>query len=243
MGKCIDLTGQKFGRLTVVERAENYVSKSGSQKARWLCKCDCGNEVIVTGSELRSKKTTSCGCYRKEMTSKRAKRYNTFNLSGLYGIGYTLNGDEFWFDIKDYDLIKNICWRKNSAGYIVGYYDVIQKDVSLHRMVMGFPDGLEVDHIHGELTRHDNRKKNLRICTHAENKRNVNMQSNNTSGITGVSFDKENNKWFAHITINQKLINLGRFDKFEDAITARKEAEDKYFGEFSYNNSQRIGVA
>ena len=43
MGKAIDLTGQKFGRLTVLKRAENYISPNGEKRAQWLCKCECGS--------------------------------------------------------------------------------------------------------------------------------------------------------------------------------------------------------
>ncbi len=68
MGKVIDLTGQRFGRLVVIERAEN--GKRG--KARWLCQCDCGNTCIVDGNHLRSGKTKSCGCVSREATGKRS---------------------------------------------------------------------------------------------------------------------------------------------------------------------------
>lgn len=57
MGKVKDLTGQKFGRWTVIERAEN--DKHG--KVRWLCKCDCGNETVVVGSNLTLGKSRCCG--------------------------------------------------------------------------------------------------------------------------------------------------------------------------------------
>jgi hypothetical protein len=63
--RVIDLTGQKFWRLTVLRRAEN--SASGS--ARWLCSCECSNETVVCGSDLKSKRTQSCGCLRKEIGS------------------------------------------------------------------------------------------------------------------------------------------------------------------------------
>lgn len=66
MGKPIDLTGSKFNRLTVISRAEN--SKDG--RARWLCRCDCGNERIISGKCLRNGHTQSCGCLNKEITSK-----------------------------------------------------------------------------------------------------------------------------------------------------------------------------
>lgn len=61
-----DLTGQKFGRLTVIKRAQN--TKDG--RSQWLCKCDCGNETIVIGKNLSSGKTISCGCYHLEQIKK-----------------------------------------------------------------------------------------------------------------------------------------------------------------------------
>ena len=64
MGKRIDLTGQKFGRLTVIE--EDGKNKNGSIK--WRCKCECGNEITVIGTNLRNGNTTSCGCLQKEIT-------------------------------------------------------------------------------------------------------------------------------------------------------------------------------
>ena len=65
MNSKYDLTGKKFERLIVIKRVEN--SKSG--QTRWLCKCDCGNEVIVWGCHLRSGHTRSCNCIQKEKAS------------------------------------------------------------------------------------------------------------------------------------------------------------------------------
>lgn len=62
-----DLTGQRFGRLTVIERADNKGTKT-----MWLCKCDCGNKVIKEGSNLKNEDTQSCGCLRSEKTSERS---------------------------------------------------------------------------------------------------------------------------------------------------------------------------
>lgn len=233
MGKFKDLTGQKFGRLTVVERAEDYVSPKGYKASRWLCQCDCGNEVIVRKSDLISQRTLSCGCYGKEARYNSKKKYNIYDLSGEYGIGYTFNEEEFYFDLEDYDLIKDYCWHINDDGYVVS------TNVLFHRVVMGLPDVcFEIDHIHGEATRNDNRKHNLRLTTKSQNMMNVGLRSRNKSGVTGVIWHKRRKKWRAFITINQKLIELGFFNNFEDAVKARKEAENKYFGKFSYNNSQ-----
>lgn len=69
---------------------------------------------------------------------------------------------------------------------------------------------------------------------------NSRLQSNNTSGVTGVTWDVEKQKWAAQIGFDKKNIHLGRFDNFDEAVVARKDAEKKYFGEFSYEYSQNL---
>jgi hypothetical protein len=65
-----DITGQKFGRLTVLKRVENIRTA-----AAWLCKCDCGNEVVVVGNKLRSGHTQSCTCSQKDKASEANKTH------------------------------------------------------------------------------------------------------------------------------------------------------------------------
>ncbi len=230
LGKFKDLTGRKFGRLTVIKRVEDHIQPSGQRKTRWLCKCDCGNDVVVQSSHLTSGDTKSCGCYNDE--NKRKKKLNTYNLSGEYGIGYDFKDREFYFDLEDYDKIKEYTWYINTEGYVF-----TSNKVSMHRLVMDCGDDKEVDHIHGKVTRHDNRKSNLRIAEHFENMINKGLRLDNTSGTTGVWYRKDSNKWRASIQYNNKVINLGSYNTFEEAVKARKNAEEKYFGEFSYDNS------
>ena len=70
-GKFKDLTGQKFGRLTVIQRIENKVTKSDTLQAQWLCKCECGNETIAITNRLLSGKTQSCGCLHKDVMAEK----------------------------------------------------------------------------------------------------------------------------------------------------------------------------
>lgn len=230
-----DLTGMKFGRLTVIARAENYISPTGdktSQKTRWLCKCDCGNpnKITVVSYSLTSGKTKSCGCIAKEKAKengKKNKKYNTYDLFGEYGIGYTSNTNEpFYFDLEDYDKIKDYCWFVNSEGYIVGG----KKSIKIHRLIMNCPSNKVIDHINHNKA--DNRKYNLRICNQSQNILNKSPSKRNTSGVTGVVYFY--NKWRAQIKVKGRHISLGMFDNKEDAIKARKEAEAKYFGEYAY---------
>ena len=174
---------------------------------------------------------------QKETVAKQSKKYNTYDLSGEYGIGYTSNGEKFYFDLDDYDKIKDYCWF-NTKGYICALCD--NKRTLMHRLITNCPDNMVVDHIGGEETRSDNRKQNLRICTISQNNMNRKMTNRNTSGVVGVSWDKNKKKWEATIRINKKQIHLGLFDNFEDAVATRKQAEEKYFGEYSYDNSMKI---
>lgn len=233
------MIGLKFGRLFVLEETEPYISPSGKSKERCvLCNCDCGTKNIrVVARQLRDGTTKSCGCLRKEVsakTGKKSKKYNKYDLSGEYGIGYTFNGDEFWFDIEDYDKIKQFCWRLDSKGRVITYDG--KRIVQLHRLIMGIKDkAVQVDHIkHRPL---DNRKAMLRIVDNSKNKMNSKLYKNNTSNFSGVCYDKSIGKWIAYITKNKKNFYLGSFNIKEDAIKARKDAEEKYFGEYSYYNS------
>ena len=241
MGKFKDLTGMKFGRLTVVERVEDHIMPSGRHRTKWKCKCDCGNEVSVIDCNLTRKNgTKSCGCLRQDFAYNLNKQCNTYDLSGEHGIGYTSKGEEFWFDLEDYNLIKDYCWYINNRGYVSAKND--NKQILLHRVILQLDDDCEIDHKHGNKSRHDNRKSNLRPCTHSKNMMNVGLRRDNTSGVTGVTWHKHDQKWIARITVNGVRQLLGKYDNFEDAVNARKVAEDKYYGEFSYDNSQSYTI-
>ena len=71
MAQRIDLTGQVYGLLTVIEKAPSYKTKGGNIVSCWRCKCQCGNEVVVKTNSLRTGNTNSCGCYRKEKLKKK----------------------------------------------------------------------------------------------------------------------------------------------------------------------------
>lgn len=101
---------------------------------------------------------------------------------------------------------------------------------SAHRLAWLYMTGAlpssHVDHINH--VRNDNRFTNLRLVDSTDNNRNQSFQPRNSSGITGVVWDKNNNKWIAKVTVNNKTINLGRYADKQEAAKARKEAEIKY---------------
>ena len=227
--------GDRYGRLTVIKEVEPYIPNCGKSQRRFLCRCDCdGKEIKVILNNLRNGTTKSCGCYSKENMSKRQKKFNkyVFNEDGSV-TGYTLKGEEFFFDKDYYEDFKQYCWRKEKFGYIVTTDNKTGKELRMHRMVANCPDDKIVDHIDHNTV--NNRSTNLRICTQLENCKNYGMKSNNSSGFNGVMWNKRNKKWIASITVNYKKIYLGSFSNKQDAIEARLKAELELFGEYSPN--------
>lgn len=235
--------GDRFDRLVVKRKGEDYIDpKSGKHKSQYWCQCDCNSpEKLILGTALTAGKIRSCGCLHREVASETAKtkishgkKYNKYDLSGEYGIGYTTKGQEFYFDLEDYDKIKDICWYIN-RGYLVGE-DCSQtpsKTVRMHQIILPTEQDYIADHIFSD-RKNDNRKSNLRVATQKENTRNRKMSRNNTSGHTGVSFSKRYKKWAAYIRFEDKQYHLGYFKQKKDAIAARKKAEKEMFGDFRY---------
>lgn len=197
----------------------------------------------MSGQSLRNGRSRSCGCYNKELNAQKKKEYRIHNKYDLsnddYGIGFTQKGEQFLFDKEDYELIYPYIWRLNELGYVVARDYDAKKNLRMHRLIMHVDDSKQVID-HRNHNPQDNRKINLRITNQQANGKNQKKRITNTSGYTGVCWDKDNDKWAASITVNYKHIRLGRFNKIEDAVRARKEAEEKYFGEYSFDNSIKI---
>lgn len=113
------------------------------------------------------------------------------------------------------------------------------KTVLMHREIMNAPKGIQVDHCSGNGL--DNRKKNLRLCTHQQNHFNKNhARRDNKLGIKGVCWNKEHKIFHAQISINKKVIHLGYFTVLADADQAYRVAELKYFGEFAREETKKL---
>jgi len=231
------LIGQRFGMLTVIDAADDYITPKGRRKPRWKCLCDCGNTAMVIGTNLKSGHTLSCGCLGLERRIQSRKHQNKYRFSGDQVTGFTANGDPFVFDADMYEAVVSFSWYKSSNGYIATRTQNNEL-ILLHQIIMG-TEGLRkkflVDHINHDKT--DNRKCNLRITDKVRNGQNCNIRTNNKSGVTGVSWCGKCGAWRAYITVSKQHIFLGQYKNFSDAVAARKAAEEKYFGPYSYDNS------
>jgi hypothetical protein len=143
--------------------------------------------------------------------------------------------DPHWFPSDRTCQMWNTRWAGREAFVCVnsrGYQSarVLGKNVKAHRVAWAIAFGEwpknQIDHINGDKT--DNKISNLRVVTRLTNNKNRKIPSNNTSGVIGVFRQKNNQKWAAQIACNGKRITLGYFHSFDDAVSARRQAERKF---------------
>lgn len=137
MSHLIDLTGQRFGRLTVIEKAP---ARHGCTSAVWRCKCDCGNETVVRGVVLRRGKSNSCGCLRSEYWREQKTKHGKCNTR-LAHIWYSMKERCF---CETYPAYKNYGGRgievcKEWANSFEAFYE--------WAMANGYSDDLSIDRI------------------------------------------------------------------------------------------------
>ena len=222
--------GARFGSLTLLEE----VPKAQAGKRRsFVCQCECGNQSTVRGERLRSGHTTSCGC-RAGKTSPRGE-HKPAEVSDAAWIPLASNR---WMlvDSEDAALFADKKLSLSGSGYAVWHEWVNKKMVAIgaHRLLLGIgrlkDTSMFVDHINGN--RLDNRRSNLRLCTHLQNSRNVRAKTR--CGLKGVT--QRGQKWQAGIRIDGKTKHLGTFDTLEDAARAYDVAASAAFGEFARLN-------
>lgn len=165
-------------------------------------------------------------------------KVNKIELFDDYGVCHMLHNQRFYFDIEDLHFVKKHYWLTTTTGYAASYYFTRDENnkrthhmILFHRMIMDAPRGVDVDHINRNKL--DNRKINLRLCCSQQNDYNNSLSKRNTSGVIGVSYNKQNDTWRAYITFNGKWINLGSYYNKTEAIVARLRAESEYFRDFA----------
>lgn len=226
-----DLSGKTFGRLKVICPTEDKIQENGRRRKQYLCKCSCGNPnpILVLAENLLSGHTQSCGCYQKEKNREICAKRNKYDLSGNYGVGYAADsGLEFYFDLEDYNKIKDYCWSEYKTGYLITSIGDFgkRKRILMHQLLTDFKYS-EIDHVNRK--KNDNRKENLRGVSHQQNMHNQPKKSNNKSGFIGVFWSKKSKRWIASIGHNGKNHTFTTTDK-KKAVLWRLQKEHELFG-------------
>ena len=136
-------------------------------------------------------------------------------------------------DDEDFEYLNQWKWCIDDRNYAKRAVNINGKQswIKMHRIIMNAPGKMEVDHVNRNNL--DNRKSNLRICTHSQNIANSKKPITNTSGVKGVHWKKNNNKWESYIGYQGKKIYIGLFDDIEKAAIAYKNKAHELFGEFA----------
>lgn len=203
-----DLTGQRFGKLVVLSPTDRRMD-SGS--IVWKCKCDCGNDAEVSARRLIRRKVRSCGCLsnpsRKDYIGKRFGRLTVMDYAGnarALGKRGTAN---YWRCRCDCGSESVVSQTELQSGGTQSC-GCLQKERAIEELKI--IDGTSVVIL-------ERNKRHLR--------------KNNKSGYTGV-FCSSNGKWEAYINFKKKRYWLGRYSNKEDAVKARKRAEERIYDEF-----------
>lgn len=149
-------------------------------------------------------------------------------LHGRHGVGHFAVVDD-----TDYPEVSGYRWHRTDRGYVCRSGDRSGTRIPLHRHLLIPPPDMEVDHINGDKL--DNRRANLRICTHQQNVRNAPRISR--SGYRGVQrVTTRTPTWYAHIAVNGKKRYLGSFSTPMYAARAYDKAAKQLHGEFGILN-------
>jgi hypothetical protein len=203
--KLIDLSGKRFGHITVLGRAGSYVSPKGANTPKWKCKCDCGKVFEVVGASLRNGTTKSCGCHKWT--------FNDYEVKD--GVAY-INIDPYIVKVDESDLplINMERWHVNKHnGYVYGN----KTKRTMHRVLLHPSQNNVVDHINKD--RCDNRRSNLREVDYSINGINSNLKPGK-SGEYYITYQKKANYYSVYV---DKKYRGGSKD-INEAIAIRDKA-------------------
>lgn len=198
-----DLTGQRFGRLTVLCRDDDHIQENGRHRIMWKCLCDCGNEVIVFGENLKKGASRSCGCLQKEEASERHSTHHQTDTK-LYGI---------WCAMKARCYNKNTKYYYRYGGRGICICDEWKNSFEAFHdwaVLAGYKQGLSIDRIN------NNAGYSPENCRWADAKTQANNRCNNRI-LTHQGETKTLTEWAVASHVNPKTLFSRAYSGYSDA--------------------------
>lgn len=203
MNTLIDLTGQRFGKLTVREK----LPPLSDGRTRWLCDCDCGNSCVVNSYALRKKNQQSCGCAKiKDIIGQRFGHLIVLKRSDQY-VMLSDRKKYLWECRCDCGATVYRLSEKLKQGIQCACKTCMGKAAAIAMTEnAGFVEGTQLS----------------KLSTTKAN-------ANSSSGVRGVFFNRRSGKWRATLKFQGLDHYLGEYIKIEDAIKARQRAEELFY--------------
>lgn len=200
---CRDLTGQRFGRLVALD-ATGQRNSAGS--VIWRCRCDCGGEILTSTAQLTKGYTKSCGClHRPPLKDYVGRRFGRLTVTAYSG---KIGGMHRWECRCDCGKITIVGQTPLQSGKTKSC-GCLQAEMAQENM--RFINGTSVTRLEAVQTR---------------------LTATNTSGHNGVYHNQRTQKWVAQIGFQGKNYYLGAYNSIDEAVKARKKAEERVYGEF-----------
>ena len=222
-----DFTGRRFGKLFVLGPAaadiasvsgkpvQSRIKRDANGRVLWNCRCDCGNTVEATSTELKSGNRKSCGCLsRPPLYEWVGKRFGRLTVTAYDG---KRNGCHYWRCLCDCGT-ETVVFQTSLLRGHTSSCGCLNRSLAERRTLV---DGTCVEILRSALLKGT-------------------IPQNNSSGVRGVYWQKKQQRWCAQIMFKGKMIYLGSYNTIGEAAIARKRGEQKYFGGFLEEYDARI---
>lgn len=206
-GERLIIIGEKFGRLTVVRKAENT-----GRRVVWVCICDCGKETVTFGYDMKTGKTMSCGCLRAELMTKHGMYKTRFYSVWANMVSRCANKSNEYYGGRGI----TVCDRwENFLNFKEDMYESYQEHAKMYGEKNTTIERVDVNGNY--------EPDNVTWRTMQEQIVNRRPNKNNTSGHVGIGWVAGRDKWRARVTVNGKEHHLGLFDDVNEAVLARED--------------------
>lgn len=224
-----DISGNKYGSLTVIQRADDIIYKDNKSYPAYLCKCECGNECIKAATYLKGSNNPCCDeCVSKKQTVSRYRDNIFIHKEDCCEILCSNSDQTIKIDTEDEERVSKHCWYVHKSDkcdtlyYAYGKDRIKRNHLKMHKYILECDDDeLVIDHInHNGL---DNRKENLKVCFTNENSWNQIPKGN--IPYKNITFNKRKNKFVVSFKRYGECIYSTYCNTLDEAVNIRNKVE------------------